>query len=236
MSDDYASLRDTGLEKLKQYMDSLDPKRAKILAYWLNDYTCFLQQERTFQPSRLIRYKRGSIVKVHLGYRVGSEEGGLHYAIVLDHNNAIHSPVITIIPLTSVKPNADVTNLHPSNVHLGSEIYSLLMQKLNGEIDSANKHLDDLRKLSDDGDNSPESHDTIQRQLQEIRQQLSYCRKMRREIDHMRQGSIALVGQITTISKIRIYDPQYRNDALSNIRVSSNTLDALDAKIKELFG
>ncbi len=32
----------------------------------------------------LRRYKRGEIVKVHLGFNVGSEEGGLHYAVVLD--------------------------------------------------------------------------------------------------------------------------------------------------------
>ena len=51
----------------------------------------------------LRRYKRGEIVKVHLGFNVGSEEGGLHYAVVLDKNNAKSSPVITIIPLTSVK-------------------------------------------------------------------------------------------------------------------------------------
>ena len=59
---------------------------------------------------------------------------------------------------------------------------------------------------------------------------------MKNEADRMKQGSIALVGQITTISKIRIYDPKFHNDALSKIRVSPATLDLLDAKVQELFG
>ena len=59
---------------------------------------------------------------------------------------------------------------------------------------------------------------------------------MRDEIERMNIGSIALVGQITTISKIRIYDPKYKNDALSKVRVSASTLDILDKRIQELYG
>ena len=48
-------------------------------------------------------------------------------------------------------------------------------------------------------------------------------------------GTIALVGQITTISKYRIYDPLSTKNALHGIRVSDATLDLIDSKIKELF-
>ena len=51
----------------------------------------------------------------------------------------------------------------------------------------------------------------------------------------MKKGSIALVSQITTISKPRIYDPKNSSDILSNLRVSNHTLDLIDSKIKELF-
>lgn len=44
-----------------------------------------------------------------------------------------------------------------------------------------------------------------------------------------------VVGQITTVSKIRIYDPQFPSDALNNIRLSSASMDKLDNKIRELF-
>lgn len=51
----------------------------------------------------------------------------------------------------------------------------------------------------------------------------------------MKKGSIALVSQITTISKQRIYNPKTSSDILANLRVSDNTLDLIDSKIKELF-
>ena len=56
-----------------------------------------------------------------------------------------------------------------------------------------------------------------------------------KEISKMKKGSIALVSQITTISKQRIYDPKTSSDILANLRVSDNTLDLIDSKIKELF-
>ena len=45
-----------------------------------------------------------------------------------------------------------------------------------------------------------------------------------KEISKMKKGSIALVSQITTISKQRIYDPKTSSDILANLRVSGNTL------------
>lgn len=58
---------------------------------------------------------------------------------------------------------------------------------------------------------------------------------MLRDIYKMKEGSVALVGQITTISKIRIYDPMYPLDTLSGIRLSSESMDKLDAKLQELY-
>lgn len=60
----------------------------------------------------IIYYKRGEILKVHLGYNIGSEEGGLHYCVVLDKENSIYSPVISVAPLTSVKPWTALDKLH----------------------------------------------------------------------------------------------------------------------------
>ena len=51
----------------------------------------------------------------------------------------------------------------------------------------------------------------------------------------MKKGSIALVGQITTVSKIRIYNPLHPIDVLSNIKVSPALLDLIDDKIREMY-
>jgi hypothetical protein len=60
-------------------------------------------------------------------------------------------------------------------------------------------------------------------------------RNMNNEIKKMKQGSIGLVNQITTISKIRIYDPKSSHDVLGNIRFSSEKLDIIDDAIKDLY-
>lgn len=244
MSESYEQIRDRALTNLKNLMDSLQSNPAaagkgKILAYWLDDYARLLRGEQQFDPKKLIRYKRGSIVKVHLGYNIGSEEGGLHYAVVMDNAETLSSPTLTVIPLTSVKPTTNLSNLHHSKLPLGDEIYQSLHANLASEVSSAKirlnklaEHYNDL-KAKDALDSSAQS--AMQAEIASLRKALAYCQKMQNEVDKMKTGSIALVGQITTISKIRIYDPRYHNDALAKVRVSDATLDALDRKVIELY-
>ena len=46
---------------------------------------------------------------------------------------------------------------------------------------------------------------------------------------------IALIDQITTVSKMRIYDPRNARGVLSGIRLSPDALDKINEKLKELF-
>ena len=54
---------------------------------------------------------------------------------------------------------------------------------------------------------------------------------MKNEISKMKIGSIALINQITTISKQRIFD----DDILRKVRLSNNSLDLLDKQIIKTF-
>lgn len=101
-------------------------KKANLISYWLKDYVNYIKFEEKFDPTKNIAYKRGNIVKLNFGFNVGSEYGGLHYGIVLDKHNSHNSPVLTVIPLTSVKNNKAV---HENSVFLGSEIYRSLKLK-----------------------------------------------------------------------------------------------------------
>lgn len=244
MPESYEQLRDAALANLKNLMDTLQSSpsttgKGKILAYWLNDYARLLQSEQSFDPKKLIRYKRGSIVKVHLGYNIGSEEGGLHYAVVMDNAETLSSPTVTVIPLTSIKPNFDLSKMHFSRVFLGDEVYRSLNANLESELSSAKMRLTELTKKSEELTNdkkaTPEEMAAIREETSALFRTIRYCQKMSTEVDRMKTGSIALVGQITTLSKIRIYDPRYHNDALAEVRVSNATLDKLDQKITELF-
>ena len=49
------------------------------------------------------------------------------------------------------------------------------------------------------------------------------------------KGSIALVNQITTISKIRIFDPRNLKGVLAGISLSEEGMEKINQKVKELY-
>lgn len=244
---------------LNNYIKSEDPSvRAKAdkLSYWIEDYSRYLQKESTFIPKKLKKYKRGEVLKVNLGYNVGSEEGGLHYCVVLDKDNAINNPVITIIPLTSAKPATDIKKLHSGSIYLGNSIYTTMYAKLNSlhkvyteEFDKTILHISSLEAFLMDLYNKVKSDESIEIPNESIEADLAKIKvecdninakrtsinKVLKEISKMKQGSIALVSQITTVSKLRIHDPKTSRDVLAGIRLSNENLDAIDAEIKKLY-
>lgn len=132
--------------RLHSYETSKNPKLQKnaiTLSYWLHDYMNMLKREETFNSKKLKRYKRGEIIKVHLGYNIGSEQGGLHYAIVLTKNDSKNAPALTIIPLSSVKEGKP---LHPSNVFLGNTIFQQLTDKWTEQYTIAQQELEEDTK------------------------------------------------------------------------------------------
>lgn len=207
--------------------------KADKLSYWLQDWTEFLKYEPDFTPRNLKTYKRGQIIKVHLGFNIGSEEGGLHYAVVVDTKNARLSPVVTIIPLTSVKPHIDVQNLHRGNVFLGNELYTSLNVKLSSTLRHLSDEIAIINSIVESNNNQP-TEEFIQK-LEQLYTEIEFAQKMRLEIAKMKRGSIALVNQITTVSKIRIYVPKTDHDILNDIRLSNEKLDQLDAEVIKMY-
>lgn len=187
---------------LTKRLESSDIKQTKLvqtMSFWLLDYIRF-QQYKNNPQIKYKRYKRGDVIKVNFGHRIGNEHGGLHYAIVIDNNNALGSNLLTVIPLSSRKPHLTEEKLGKDRIIIGTEIYKKLIDKMNS-----------LSSFS------PEA------------------KAVRKELIRMKAGSIALIGQITTVSKYRIYDPLSTKNALHGIRVSEHTLDLIDSKIIELF-
>ena len=242
-------------------------KKANLISYWIKDYTRFINFEENFDPTRNIAYKRGNIVKLNFGFNIGSEYGGLHYGVVLDNHNAHNSPVVTVIPLTSIKENKV---LHPNSVDLGNEIYRSLKIKydtlskaLNDEDKEISEMLDMIKVFSlltdkalDNTQNSDCSSEEIDKHLHDARtylnaakklqelweskrkhneEELEYLNKIGEEISHMKEGSIALVNQITTISKIRIFDPRNLKGVLAGISLSEDGMKKINQKVKELY-
>lgn len=232
--------KDNAIHKISEYIDTLitstnskNKERADKLCYWLEDYIRFLNYEKDFKPTSYQKYKKGQVIKVHLGYNIGSEEGGLHYAIVIDNNNSIHSPILNVIPLTSVKKNTKIEDIRQDlgQIFLGNELYRLLIAKTRFLSKSITDEYNKLIYESSTQDKDMESYE----KLEEIEKDIEFCNRMINEIERMNKGSIALVGQITTVSKIRIYDPKTSRDVLSNIRMSNETLDKIDEAIRKMY-
>lgn len=129
------SHKDNSLNRLDiSFLKHIELKKYKtthLLSYWINDFSNYHDEEKTFNTSKMITFKRGSIIKVNLGFNIGHELGGLHYCIVLDKFDNPKNGTLNIIPLTSKK-----NKKYPkSAIDLGNEIYNTLNELYSKEID-----------------------------------------------------------------------------------------------------
>lgn len=206
--------KDNSLNRLDssfiKHIDLKEYKTSHLLAYWIYDFSNYHDEEKTFDTTKMITFKRGNIIKANLGFNIGHELGGLHYCIVLNKNDNPKNGTLNVIPLTSKNKN------YKGCVNLGNEIYEILNKNLQLEKD----FLYNLVKENEDSG--------ITDQMQK---ELEYIHKLSVEIKKMKQNSVALINQITTISKQRLFDI----DILHKVKLSSNTLNKLDKAILETF-
>lgn len=207
---------DTSFNKhieLKEY------KKSNLLAYWIKDFANYHDEERTFSPTSLKYFKRGDIVKANLGFNIGKELGGLHYCVVINSNDNVNSGNLNVVPLSSIKENKTYNS--STCVNLGNELYSLLTRKYNTQLSVAVKEFNNLQSVKN----------MTTDEVLNLSRKIKYLKKLEEELNKMKQGSIAYVHQITTISKQRIF----KTPILSGIKLSSSSLNKLDDKIIELF-
>lgn len=112
---------------LTQQVDE-DYHRAAVLYYGLHSQFVKLKNEKTFYKNnnkKFIVLKRGSIIKIDFGLPLGSEFGGLHYAIVLHDSNAAN-PLVTVLPIKSFKGK----NYYRTDIIFDAEIYEPMHEQL----------------------------------------------------------------------------------------------------------
>lgn len=245
--------KDKTIEILNDFLTNLagvHPKKTDLISYWLHTYTNYIKFEDSFDPKKNKRYERGEIVKVDFGFNVGSEYGGLHYAVVLDKKNDRSSPVITVIPLSSTD-NKSISNY---NIDLGNELYLQLRTKMLGMQQSYKTDKESMRQMisslqtvienikTNNISISEEQFKDLHNTLDDTKNRSSALSKKQKEIsnmlyelNHMKSGSMALVSQIRCISKIRIVDPVTIHGVLNGIKLSSENMDKIDNRILTLF-
>jgi hypothetical protein len=231
------------------FINSPNPKhkkKADLVAYWIEIYSKYLLSEEKFDYSSIPRYKRGDVISVNFGFNVGSEHGGLHYAVVLDNDNKQSSPVLTVIPLSSGNENST----YDRDVFLGNELHDKMSAKYNKLIVQVENELSETVKMRDiiekSANGNVDAEEKLQRDVNELLDNLkNRVDKLNREkktleiygkeISKLKDGSIALMEQITTISKMRIYKPKNSSDLLYGIKFSDGAMDKINERLKELF-
>lgn len=233
-------------------------KKAALLYYWFKDFKNYVKNEENFNSKFLPTYNRGAIVNVNFGFNVGSEFGGLHYAVVLAES-APQNPALVVVPLKSYKPTKEKYN--KSDVILGDEVFNQLYGKytaLKNYIPTAShelntrllKNAEALNQLKNLKDTMPkenlesfqnlnkmltEENEKLHKQLLELQKQRDLLDLIWNELLKLKHGSVASVGQIRTVSKMRIKNPINKNDVFYGVKLSANSLQAIDDKIISLF-
>lgn len=58
-------------QSFEKHIDLEEYKKSDILAYWINDFANYHDNEKIFDSTKLKRYKRGNIIKANLGFNIG---------------------------------------------------------------------------------------------------------------------------------------------------------------------
>ena len=135
----------------------------------------------------------------------------MHYAVVLNKKDSPYSDILTVLPLSSKK---EYTTPNKFTIDLGNEIF--------------NNSIQDVKV-------SPNPVYAGEKITIAFTVDTTEADKVQKEIDLMKTGSIGLVSQITTISKIRITKPLHYSDAFAGIKLSDESLNIIDKKICELY-
>ena len=226
------------MEKRLHSSDLRLKKSATLIAYWIRDYIRLLNMESS-RNKKYRRYHRGDVVKVHLGFRIGNEEGGLHYGIVLDKFDGAKSSIVTILPMTSIKPKTDLKHLNFRDVYLGTDITDAIADKLmNDARSSLASYLavqEQLTELQHKNELTEEAASSLAEKAARARKKNDIVQKQMLLAAKMKRGGIALCNQIVTVSKLRIYGPCSKNDLLYGTCLSDESMKIIDGKIKELY-
>lgn len=208
---------------IQRVCDNYDLDSGTKLAFWLN-YWChnYIPIEKKFDyESQLLRYKRGDVISLNLGFNIGSEQGGLHYAIVINNNNDKSNPILTIVPLsTHEREHKSEEEYLKYEVLVDNYVFADEIKRLINKLSILDSRLKD-QKISDDAKKK------INKEKKDIKKELE---KLSSD-----EKIYAQPAQIKTVSKLRIYYPTEVDDILYNVNVGNTIMKNIENKIEELF-
>lgn len=207
-------------------------KKAAIFVYWLNDYIEYIKAEATFRPEMNMNYKRGQIVFVNFGFRIGTELGGNHYAVVLDVKNSKYNKTITVVPLKSQKDRiTKYSALY--HVPLGECVKTLLEDKAFSLLKTNKSEMIKVAVALTSGE--PVNEEEVSKRISDMKRNKRIALNVLDYTENLKNESVADIGQITTISKQRINHPCKNKDVLAGVIIPEELMNEIDNKIKKLY-
>lgn len=207
----------------RRVCDNYDLEQGLKLTYWLN-YWChnYIPIEKDFNyEEELLQYRRGDVISVNLGFNIGSEQGGLHYAIVLDNACDKSSRTLTVIPLSTHRKECKSENDYSKyEVLIDNSIFTNEIRRLKNKLTSLNSKCMDINTTESDKKKILRDIKFLQKELTKI---------------SSKERIYAQPAQIKNISKLRIYYPTEVGDILYNVNIGEDNLNNIENKIKELF-
>lgn len=100
------------------------------------------------------------------------------------------------------------------------------------QIQTINKNIEFASTEADKIKQELEDNATL---LAELEEKLEYANKFILKTQNMNKDSIVLLNQVTTISKMRLYDPKNNSSILNGIVLSDDTMDKIDEALKKIF-
>lgn len=223
----------------------------RFLPNWLEkESNLFLSETQNTSKSYNV-LKRGSLIFVDFGINIGSELSNRHWAVVLNKNDSPKSRNLTVLPISSKEKKFSVMIdeviqqkskrfLLPILDKIGFDYFSIIHYALTEitpfNLGSAEEIYQEFLIQYGDAYNS-ESAKEIYDNGAGMEKVENTNRKLKDLVNHYQRFnkiSYAKCDQIKTISKDRII---YINelDPCGKIKVSDETLDRIDEKLKELY-
>ncbi|CAM3098574.1 type II toxin-antitoxin system PemK/MazF family toxin [Staphylococcus argensis] len=222
------------------FLSKTNNKKFKYLPSWQYSKAYWFKKEyKGSNKKRFVKLKRGSIVFINFGVNVGSEISGHHFAVVINKNDTIFKPVITVVPLTSKCKDFYIalenTVIKNATEHLKmqlNEIYKRMEIPKNYIELSSNKSCEKFLI----------SHFlvgflefiNVYAIIMENVKEINLLEKVIQMYTKYKKNTYADVNNIQTISKLKIqsinkYDPS------GKIKVSNDNLNDIDKAIIERF-
>lgn len=223
----------------------------RFLPNWLEkESNLFLSETQNTSKSYNV-LKRGSLIFVDFGINIGSELSNRHWAVVLNKNDSPKSRNLTVLPISSKEKKFSVMIdeviqqkskrfLLPILDKIGFDYFSIIHYALTEitpfDLGSAEEIYQEFLIQYGDVYNS-ESAKEIYDNGAGMEKVENTNKKLKDLVNHYQRFnkiSYAKCDQIRTISKDRII---YLNDLdpCGKIKVSNETLDRIDEKLKELY-